>query len=111
ESWSLAREIGSEHWLFEAGGDLALASIACGDLSRAENVLNEMLKTDTLFKSVGQRLCWSARAQLALAQSQPRLALDIIDGLLASTPNRQDGSAPLRLLKMQGEALAMLGHR
>ena len=108
EARSLAHEIGSNHWLFKSTADLARTLIACGDVSQAEVVLDELLKPDTPYKSVGQRICWSTKAELALARSQPQLALAIVDRLLAATPNLSNGFPPLRLLKIQAEALILL---
>ncbi len=57
------------------------------------------------------RELWSARAELELAQGNPAHALEIVDWLLASTPNfAQYGpqSVP-HLSRIRGQALAALG--
>jgi len=57
------------------------------------------------------RMGWAARAELALAQGEPALALRLSDDLLASAPNlEQTGARGIpRLARLRGEALAALG--
>ena len=55
-----------------------------------------------------QRLCWCARAELALARGDPESALLIIDRLIASDLNMTLGAAIPRLWKLRGEAFTTL---
>ena len=57
----------------------------------------------------GQRLVWAARADLALARSDPGTVLDITERLIASASNLSDESVIPRLWKLRGETLAALG--
>ena len=94
---------------------LGLTHIAQGELSKAMSVLDvvigarpgEMPSQPTL----AQRLCWLARAELALAMGNPDEALMIVERLIALAQwTTQDGlSVEPRLLKLRGDALAALG--
>jgi DNA-binding CsgD family transcriptional regulator len=57
------------------------------------------------------RVCWAARAELALAQGDPAHALRIVEELIASAPNIEHyGPRGIpRLVNVRGEALAALG--
>jgi DNA-binding CsgD family transcriptional regulator len=46
-------------------------------------VLDEVLGPDAATRTLGERLCWCARAELALARDEPARALSIVDRLLA----------------------------
>ena len=59
-------------------------------------------------QTIGQRLVWSARADLALARGDPGQALDITERLIASATNLSEGRVIPRLWKLRGEALAAL---
>ncbi len=59
---------------------------------------------------MGKRYCWARRAELALAQGDPALALDIIERLIASAPGMSPGRVITFLWKLKGEALAAMGH-
>jgi len=109
EALTSARKIGSTHWLLAVGAELALAYVAEGDLRRAGQVLDSVMADDAPLKAVGQRTCWVARAELALAQSRPERALDISDRLISTAHNLSEEHIAPRLLKLRGDALAMLG--
>jgi DNA-binding CsgD family transcriptional regulator/tetratricopeptide (TPR) repeat protein len=109
EALAGARKIGSIHWQMAAGGGLALALVANGDLLRAGSILDSVMKEDTPPRAVGQRICWVARAELALVRFQPKTALEIADKLLSTAYNLSEERTAPRLLKLRGDALAMLG--
>jgi hypothetical protein len=92
-------------------GFLASTCIAQRDFVRAEAVLASALDSSTAMETRGQRLAWSARAELALAGDDPDLALQIVDRLIASAANVErygQGCVP-RLWDLRGAALAALG--
>ncbi|MDP9374902.1 MAG: AAA family ATPase, partial [Chloroflexota bacterium] len=64
---ALAQEIGSLVWTNLAAGYLASACVAQRDLARADRALGPPTPDQT----VGQRLRWLARAELALARDHP----------------------------------------
>jgi tetratricopeptide (TPR) repeat protein/DNA-binding CsgD family transcriptional regulator len=108
KAFELAQEIGSSVWIGSVSGWLASACIIQKDLSRAETVLDGFISADTPARTQMERLCWSARAELALARGEPETALSIIDHLIASDPNVTPGIAIPRLWLLRGEALLTL---
>jgi DNA-binding CsgD family transcriptional regulator len=106
----LGQETGSLHWQRVAAGFLASTLIDLHELSTAESVLKNTLPADSPAHSIGQRLCWCARIELALAQKDPTLALELIDRMTISAPNVIDPLAPniIRLAILRGGALQQL---
>jgi DNA-binding CsgD family transcriptional regulator len=76
-------------------------------LAQAEFLLTTALDPDTPSQTLGQRIVWYARAELALAHDDPHLAMHITDQLLASSGLSSESSIP-RLSKLRGEALTKL---
>lgn len=107
---TLAREIKSWHWIRLVSGFLASVSILQPDFACAEAILNAALPSDAPSQTIGQRLVWAARADLALARGDPVQALDITERLIASAANLSNERIIPRLWKLRGEALAAL-HR
>jgi DNA-binding CsgD family transcriptional regulator len=108
---ALAREHGSVHWIRCTTGLLAVVYTRARDVAQAESLLTPILRPETPTQMVGQRLCWFARAELALARNDADMALQIADRLLASAANlAAEGDIPLLAL-LRGEALAALQRR
>ena len=105
---TLAHEIGSWHWIRSFSGFLAPVLLLQHDLTKAEAILTAALEADGAMQTTGQRLVWAARADLALARSDPGQALDITERLIASATNLSDERVIPRLWKLRGEALARL---
>ena len=59
--------------------------------------------------TIGKRYCWVQKAELALAQGEPDLALDITERLIKSAPGMSTGRIITYLWKLKGEALAVTG--
>jgi DNA-binding CsgD family transcriptional regulator/tetratricopeptide (TPR) repeat protein len=108
QAYLIAQELGSSVWIGSVTGYLASICILQADFSRAEALLDVMLSSDTPTQTQMQRLCWCARAELALAQADPELALSIIDHLIASDPNTTPANPIPRLWKLRGETLFVL---
>ena len=106
---SLAHEVGSWNWIRIVSGFLARVLILQQDFTQADSILTAALEPDAPMQTIGQRLVWAARAELALARGDPELALDITDRLIASAANLSDEHVIPRLWKLRGEALAGLG--
>jgi DNA-binding CsgD family transcriptional regulator len=109
QALALAHEIGSRYWTCYASAILALAHIARQDLTRAGSILDSALDPAAPAQTLGQRMVWYVRAELALANGDPGLALQIVDQLIASSVNPTGGQSIPRLSKARGEALAALG--
>lgn len=112
DAFALAREIGSFYWLRITAGLLAMSCIVDRDLARARAVLDATLPADTPAETIGQRLMWCARAELALAERDSALALALADRLLAPaaniTPSLDDHARIPRIAQLRGEALTAL---
>ena len=106
---ALAQEIGSWHWIRVVTGFLARVYLFQQDQTSAEAVLAAALEPDASMQTVGQRLVWTACAELALARGEPAQALDITDRLIASAANLSSDRVIPRLWKLRGEALVALG--
>jgi len=103
---ALAHETSSSSWIRMATALLASVYIQQHDLAQAESVLGTLLSPQT--RRMGQRLAWCARAELALAQSDPNLALHIAEQLITSAANSSSESVIPRLAHLQGKALMLL---
>jgi adenylate cyclase len=105
----LAEELRSQYWIHHATGALAAAYCLLDDRTQAHTLLDSVLSAETPMDSLAQRYCWARRAELALYQGNPALALDITDRLISSAPGMQAGRVITFLWKLKGEALAAMG--
>jgi DNA-binding CsgD family transcriptional regulator len=110
QALALAQEVGSWNWIRIISGFLAPTYLQRQELLRAESILDAALAPDAPSQTIGQRLVWAARADLALAHGDPDLALDITDRLIASAANVSGEQVIPHLWKLRGEALGAL-HR
>ena len=109
QAQSLAKQCGSLFLLRDATAFLASTYIAQGEYSRAETVLNNVFGLETPCQTLAQRLVWCTRAELELAQARPEEALTIIDRLIPTAANVEDGQVIPRLGHVRSKALIMLG--
>lgn len=107
---ALAHEVGSWNWIRIVSGFLARTLILQHEFALAESILTAALEPDAPMQTIGQRLVWAARAELALARRDPDQALEITNRLIASAANLSDGHVIPLLWKLRGEALAELSH-
>jgi len=108
QALALAQEVGSWNWIRIISGFLAPAYLLQYDLAKADSLLTAALEPDAAMQTLGQRLVWAARADLALARDDPHLALHITDQLFASAVGLSSESSIPRLAKLRGEALIKL---
>ncbi len=107
---SLAHRIGSLYWVCGSTGHLASVYILRGDTARAKTLLGKVLDLQRPIRTLAQRLLWQARIELALVDGDGNEALRLTDMLIEATPNKETGKTkPAGLLKLRGEALAVLG--
>ncbi len=110
QALALAREIGSWHWIRSMSGFLASLHVSQNDLANAQRVLEAVPSPDDPPETLGQRLVYCARVELALARGEPARALELIDQLIASAANaKPDGSNILRVSMLRGQAFGALG--
>jgi DNA-binding CsgD family transcriptional regulator len=107
------QELGSGLLILAAKVLLARVAVWQSDIARAHALLAELLpgKYPEGQEQVLLRSCWCVYAELELAQGNPHRALDIIDRLLAATPNLAEYGphAVPRLSRLRSQALAALG--
>jgi ATP/maltotriose-dependent transcriptional regulator MalT len=108
QALALAQDVGSWNWIRIISGFLAPAYLLQHDQASADSLLTAALEPDAAMQTLGQRLVWAARADLALARDDPPLALHITDQLLASAVGLSSESSIPRLAKLRGEALIKL---
>jgi tetratricopeptide (TPR) repeat protein len=108
-SLELAQELGSRNWTSQAAAFLAWVCVAQDDLTRAEVLIEDALGPQRALETIGQRNCWIALAELALARREPTHALELVDELSTSTPNASPDRPIPRLEHLRGRALADLG--
>jgi tetratricopeptide (TPR) repeat protein len=110
QALTLANEIGSLYMARQATGHLILLLIAEHEFAQAETLLHTALSPELPLEAVAPRRIWAASAELALAQGDPVLALQIVDRLFVSAANmenRDSGAIPY-LAKLRSEGLAAL---
>jgi len=109
QALALAHEVGSWNWIRKVSGLLASVYVLQNDQMSAEAILTAAIERDAPMQTIGQRLVWAARADLALARSDPGTARDITERLIASASNLSEECVIPRLWKLRGEALSALG--
>ncbi|MCL4394199.1 MAG: hypothetical protein M1482_05245, partial [Chloroflexi bacterium] len=110
-AFALAHEIGSLHWIRTLSGFLSSLYLRQGDRTRAQAVLDSAPRPNDPPQTLGQRLVYASRAELALANDNPQGALDIADQLIAHAEHgvEPDGRNIFRVTLQRGQALALLG--
>ncbi|MDI6696229.1 MAG: AAA family ATPase [Anaerolineales bacterium] len=110
---SLAKELGSAFWIATLAANLGLAYVLKRNLPAAQATLQTIMSREQTPQNVAERDVTLAWGELALAQGEPAVALQIADHLLASAPGKAPGQ-PIQpiphLLKLRGEALFSLSH-
>jgi DNA-binding CsgD family transcriptional regulator len=108
-----AEELGSTLLMFTATAGLVSVFVLESDLAHAKGRLDLSLPAEYPEGPVinPARRLWSARAELVLAQGNPRRALEIVDRLLGSTVNlaHHGPHAVPHLSRLRARALAALG--
>jgi tetratricopeptide (TPR) repeat protein len=107
----IAEELRCQALIHYITGALAGAYSLLDDLTGAQTCLGTVLSPQTPMDTMGNRYCWARQAELALCQGDPRLALDIVERLIASAPGTSSGRVITFLWKLKGEALAAMGDK
>jgi len=109
QALALAERLHSRHWIHHATGYLAVACWLLDDRTQARVYLEAVLSPGTGMDSVHKRTCWARRAELALLEGDPSLALEIVERLIDSAPGMSPGRVIAFLWKVKAEALAAVG--
>jgi DNA-binding CsgD family transcriptional regulator len=105
---SLARELGSAFWTATLSAYAGRAYILNHDLTAAQAILQPMMPREQLPRTIAERDVALTWGELAQAQGEPEVALQIAEHLLATVPGQQpeQPTQPIpHLLRLQGEAL------
>jgi tetratricopeptide (TPR) repeat protein len=108
---SLAEGLRSPAMIHWAIGALTAACCQLDDVKRAQACLETVLSAKMPMDTMYGRYYWARRAELALCQGEPALALDIVERLIASALNMVPGCVITFLWKLKGEALSAMGRR
>ena len=108
QALAMAQEVSSWNWVRIVSAFLARVLIFQKDFTKADSILAAALEPEAAMQTIGQRLVWAARADLALVRGNPDLALDITDRLISSAANLSEERVIPRLWKLRGEALVAL---
>src|SRR5262249_42286070 len=104
----LAEKLRSAWWMGNIRAYQALAELQIGECKRAEATLKAMMTREQEPRTLSERRMAWAWGELALAQGEPHLALQIALRLIASAPGELHTQPIPRLLKLKGEALVAL---
>jgi len=104
----LAARLGSAWWMGYLRAYQALAYLQTGKCKQAEATLKAEMTGEQEPRTLQERRMVWAWGELALAQGEPEVALQIAERLIASAPGEM-GTQPIPwLLKLKGEALAAI---
>ena len=109
QALELAQRLRSQHWIHHATAALAATWRLLGQPSQALACLTAVVSPEMGMDSLHKRTCWGMRADLALAQGEPSLALDIANRLIATAPGLAPGRVVTYLWRLKAEALTALG--
>ncbi len=105
----LARAMGSPYALRGFVALLAAVFAQRGEVLRAETLLAGVLGPDDPPNTEALRMCWHARAVVALAKNEPAQALTIANRLIATEPHWSDTKLSPQLADLRARALIALG--
>jgi DNA-binding CsgD family transcriptional regulator len=108
---ALARELHAPFYILSVTGLLVSLHLTEHNTAQAETIFAAEFSPDLPMRTHGQRRLWLARAEILLARGDPGGALDIIEEMIATTPNIErmpDGCIP-RLDLTRSAALTALG--
>lgn len=104
----LAEKLGSAWWMGSIRVCQALAYLLEGKGKQAKAALQAVMTREQEPRTLTERRLTWAWGELALAQGEPQIALQIAERLIASAPGELRSQPIPRLLKLKGEALAAL---
>jgi adenylate cyclase len=108
QALALAQQLRSQHWIHHATAALAATWSLLGQPAQGLACLAAVLSPEAGMDTLQRRTCWARRAELALAQGDPALALEIADHLITSAPGMSPGRVVTLLWRLKGEALTAM---
>lgn len=94
QALAMSKATGSLHWEHCTVGYLVLVYIAQGNREKVELVLQPVLKTSLTPQTVGQKLVWFARAELARYSGEFTEALQFVEELVLEAANHSGDKTP-----------------
>jgi tetratricopeptide (TPR) repeat protein len=104
----LAQQTRSTYWIANATRFLARGYSLQGDGHSAEIILSTIPELSRTPETQAQLLLWTANIDVALAQGNPRRALDLTNELIASVPGITEKTVIPSLWYLRGRALLAL---
>jgi tetratricopeptide (TPR) repeat protein len=108
-AFEMAKTINSLNWLHEAAAILGHILVLIGQIDKAEAILNSVLNPDHPPQTLGERMIWNVRGEIALARGDAQTALAITDQLYKDLPLRETGYTAPRLCLVRARAQVLLG--
>jgi len=105
---SLADKLGSAWWTYSLSAYQALAYLLEGRRKQAEAALKARMAREHEPRTLTERRLTWAWGEVALAQGEPQVALQMAERLTSSAPGELSAQPIPRLLKLRGEALVAL---
>jgi len=109
QAQALVQALRSQHWVHYIAAGLAATWWLLGEPAQALACLATVVSPELGMDSLHKRTCWGRRAELALCQGDPALALEITNRLILSVPGLSPGRVVSYLWELKGEALTALG--
>jgi DNA-binding CsgD family transcriptional regulator/predicted negative regulator of RcsB-dependent stress response len=103
-----ARVSGSRFWTNTMVALLTSLHVSRGELTRAAAVLGTAILSESTHRSLSQRQCRFAAAELTLARGDAERALAMVDELAETRPQPTSDDPLPQLLKLRGDALTRL---
>jgi DNA-binding CsgD family transcriptional regulator len=109
----IARQLGSVPWLGIAAGFRLRLHLLQQEFAEAETFLEQLLSAGAPVEAIAtagtfDRQLWAAAAELAVAQTRPQEALEIVAALYATLPAAGEQGTLVRLAQIRAEALVIL---
>jgi DNA-binding CsgD family transcriptional regulator/tetratricopeptide (TPR) repeat protein len=111
QALQMAAATGHQFSIRMASSFLAETCIAQGDHARAKAVLDAALEAGAPMQTLAARRIWCARARYALASGASEQALEIVDALIVSAPNREPDRAIPHLSHLRALTLLALDRK
>jgi tetratricopeptide (TPR) repeat protein len=108
-AFEMAKTTGSISWVHEAAGVLGHVAVLRGQFERAEAILNSASESGSFPRTLGERMVWCVRAELALSKGDAQTALQITDQMYQGLPLRETGFTASRLSLVRARAQVLLG--
>ena len=109
QALKMAQELLPRHWINQASGTMAAVFLLQGDILQVQNTLATMISPQIPMDFLHKRYCWTRQAELAIAQGDPGMTLELADRLIRSAPGLPEQGVITSQWKLEGEAFGRIG--